>query len=120
MRRYQLKRDDIKTLKGKLCPRILEKLEAIGEEAIDLISRFVGDGDGMFEVERGHRMYVVNLRKRTCGCRKWEITGIPCAHAHSAITFHGHKPEDYVDNYYSIEIYRKTYAPMIYAVPSEE
>jgi hypothetical protein len=33
MRMYQLKRDGIKTLKGKLCPRIVEKLEAVSEEA---------------------------------------------------------------------------------------
>jgi hypothetical protein len=48
------------------------------------------------------------------------MTGIPCAHAHSAITFHGHKPKDYVDHFYSIEMYNKAYAPMIYPVPSEE
>jgi hypothetical protein len=53
----------------------------------------------------------VDLRKRTCGYRKWEVIGIPCAHAHFAITFHGHKLEDYV--YYTIEMYKKTYAPNI-------
>jgi hypothetical protein len=48
------------------------------------------------------------------------MTGIPCAHAHSAITFHGHKLEDYVDHCYSIEMYKKAYVPIIYPVPSEE
>jgi hypothetical protein len=48
------------------------------------------------------------------------MIGIPCAHAHSAITFHGHKSEDYVDHCYSIEMYKKAYAPIIYPVPSEE
>ncbi|XP_062155259.1 uncharacterized protein LOC133863331 [Alnus glutinosa] len=118
MRRYQLKRDGIAKLKGKLCPRIVEKLEAIGESASDCLSRFAGDG--IFEVEQGRRQYAVDLRRRTCGCRKWEVTGIPCAHAHSAITFHGHKPEDYVDPCYSIEMYKKAYAPIIYPMPSEE
>jgi hypothetical protein len=117
-RRYQLKRDGIKTLKGKLCPRIVDKLEAIGEEAANCLSRYAGDD--LFEVEQGRRTYVVDLGKRTCGCRKWEMTGIPCAHAHSAITFHGHKPEDYVDHCYSIKMYKKAYAPIIYLVHSEE
>jgi len=54
----------------------------------------------------------------TCGCRKWEVIGIPCAHVHSAITFHGHKPEDYV--YYTIKMYKKAYTPTIYPMPSEE
>jgi hypothetical protein len=115
---YQLKRDGIKTLKGKLYRRIYEKLKAVGEEATNCLSRYASDD--LFEVEQGRRMYVVDLRKRTCGCRKWEMTGIPCAHAHSAITFRGHKLEDYVDRFYSIKMYMKAYAPMIYSVPSEE
>jgi hypothetical protein len=118
MRRYQLKRDVINKLKGKLCPRIVEKLEAIGEAASNCLSCFADDG--IFEVEKGSRQYVVDLRRMTCGCRKWEVTGIPCAHAHSTITFHRHKPEDYVDPCYSIEMYKKAYAPIIYSMPSEE
>jgi hypothetical protein len=105
-------------LKGKLCHRIVDKLEAIGEEATNCLSRYAGDD--LFEVEQGRRTYVVDFRKRTCGCRKWEMTGIPCAHAHSAITFHGHKLEDYVDHCYSIEMYKKAYAPIIYPVPCEK
>jgi hypothetical protein len=104
-RRYQLKRYGIKTLKGKLRPRIVDKLEAIGEEATNYLSRYVGVDP--FEVEQGPRTYVMDLKKRTCGCRKWEMIGIPCAHAHSAITFHGHKSEDYVNHCYSIEMYKK-------------
>jgi hypothetical protein len=48
-RRYQLKRDGIKTLKGKLCPRIVDKLKAIGEEATNCLFRYAGDD--LFEVE---------------------------------------------------------------------
>ncbi|XP_062147750.1 uncharacterized protein LOC133856711 [Alnus glutinosa] len=48
-RRYQVKRDGIKTLKGKLCPRIVNKLEAIGEEATNCLSHYAGDD--LFEVE---------------------------------------------------------------------
>jgi hypothetical protein len=53
VKRYWPKRDGIKTLKGKLCPRIVEKLEAIGEAASDCLSRFASNG--MFEVEQGSR-----------------------------------------------------------------
>jgi hypothetical protein len=49
MRRYHLKRSGAQTLQGKLCPRIVAKLEAIGEEAIHYLSTYVGNG--MFEVE---------------------------------------------------------------------
>jgi len=47
--RYQVKRDGIKTSKGKLCPRIVNKLEAIGEEATNCLSHYAGDD--LFEVE---------------------------------------------------------------------
>lgn len=118
MRRYQLKRDGISKLEGKLCPRIVEKLKAVGEAASDCLSRY--SGYGMFEMEEGRRQYVVDIRNKKYGCRRWQMTGIPCAHAHSAITFHGHHPEDYVDPCYTIETYKKAYFPLIYPMPSDE
>jgi hypothetical protein len=110
MRRYQLKRDGIRKLKGKLCPRIVEKLESICKAASNCLSHF--SVDGMFEVEQESRQYVVDIRNRKCRCRKWQMTGIPCAHAHSAITFHGHHPEDCVDPCYSIEMSKR---PMLHS-----
>lgn len=101
-----------------MCPKIVEKLKAIGEKATDCLSRFAGDS--LVEVKQGCKQYVVHLRKMTCKCRKWEMTGIPYAHAHSVILYHRAKPEDYVDNYYIIEMYKKAYDPIIYPVPSEE
>ena len=62
----------------------------------------------------------MNLSKRTCGCRKWDLTGIPCQHAISAILFDGSVPEDYVHPYYTIETYMKAYEPIIYPVASME
>jgi hypothetical protein len=51
-RKYQLKRDGIKTLKGKLCPRIVDKLEAIGEEAaiVSLLPNCIGVVDDAYMV----------------------------------------------------------------------
>ncbi|XP_062161919.1 uncharacterized protein LOC133868944 [Alnus glutinosa] len=118
MRRYQLKRDGISKLKGKLCPKIVKKLEAVGEAALDCLSCFFGDG--MFEVEEGRRQYVVDIRNRKCGYRRWQMTGILCAHAQSATTFHGHHLEDYANPCYTIETYKKAYAPLIYPMPSNE
>lgn len=77
-------------------------------------------GDGLFEVESKRQLYVVNLRQRTCGCRKWDLIGIPCAHAISMILFDGGKPEDYVHEFYSIYAYNRCYSPIIYPIPSEE
>ena len=39
----------------------------------------------------------------------WNLSGLPCAHAMAAMREHRVKVEDYVDDYYSIEKYKKAY-----------
>jgi hypothetical protein len=63
---------------------------------------------------------VVDLCRRRCGCRKWEITRIPCPHAVAAILYDYGDPKDYVDECFIIEVYKKAYALVIYPMPSEE
>ena len=68
LRRYQAKREGIEKLTGRLCPRIVEKLEAVGLVAMDCIADYAGEG--MFEVTiPNNKQYVVDLRKMVCGCR---------------------------------------------------
>jgi hypothetical protein len=54
--------------------------------------------------------FIVDLNKRTCGCRKWDVTGIPCCHAVSAIQAFNHRPEEYVDHLFKKEAYLLAYA----------
>jgi hypothetical protein len=55
--------------------------------------------------------FVVNLHERTCSCRKWQVSGIPCKHAIAFITSLTNVPlERYVDLYYSIDKFRTAYA----------
>jgi hypothetical protein len=119
MRRYQVKRDGVSKLTGKLCLKVAKKLESIGLEEMECVPHFAGEK--LFEVEAPRRLrYVVDLHKKTCGCTQWEMTGIPCGHAVSAILFDCGEPEDYVHEYYSLEMYKKAYVPLIYPMPSEE
>lgn len=51
------------------------------------------------------------------------MIGIPCAHAFSTILYDSGKPEEYVDNYYSVEMLKKkkkTYDPIIYPMHIKE
>jgi hypothetical protein len=43
MRRYQVKRDGIQKLFGKLCHQIAKKLEAIGIEALEYVALYASD-----------------------------------------------------------------------------
>ncbi|KAK9080877.1 hypothetical protein SSX86_000019 [Deinandra increscens subsp. villosa] len=56
--------------------------------------------------------YVVNMSQRTCTCRGWEITGIPCRHAVAAIWTKGQHektkiiPESFIHPVYSMESFK--------------
>ena len=56
--------------------------------------------------------YAVNLVLKTCSCRAWQVSGKPCRHALAFIA----KPtrevqmEDFVDEYFSVDKFRKTYS----------
>jgi hypothetical protein len=75
----------------------------------------------MFEVNTpDNKQFVIDLCRRRCGCRKWEITRTSCSHAVAIILYDYRDPEDYVDECFTIKVYKKAYAPVIYPMPSEE
>jgi hypothetical protein len=57
------------------------------------------------------RDYLVNITERTCSCRKWQATGIPCSHALGVI-IGGLKdnPQAYAQSFYSLDAFNNTYA----------
>ena len=66
--------------------------------------------------EELRRQYIVNLEEHTCDCRRWQVSGIPCAHA-LAILLHLRKdPFSYVARYFQSRLYQQTYACPIYPI----
>ncbi|XP_057782269.1 uncharacterized protein LOC131000399 [Salvia miltiorrhiza] len=65
--------------------------------------------EGRFEVEKHEDRFVVDIVSRSCTCRLWDITGIPCAHACSAIYFLEDNAENYVHEYFFLERYKLLY-----------
>ncbi|KAK9060377.1 hypothetical protein SSX86_021081 [Deinandra increscens subsp. villosa] len=66
--------------------------------------------------------YVVNMGTRTCACRSWEITGLPCRHAVAAIRCmsqfgeeHG-SPESYADHVYRMERWKQVYSHKVFPI----
>lgn len=49
------------------------------------------------------------MEDQTCSCRVWELTGIPCSHAISAIQNMRLNPIGFVSHYYKKDAYMKTY-----------
>jgi hypothetical protein len=75
---------------------------------------------GLWEVTSGPRTHAVNLEARTCGCKKWDLTGIPCNHAVAAIVKCHQQPEDYVHDFFKKPMYLEAYKNVIYPVPGED
>ncbi len=62
------------------------------------------------------QQFIVNTAKKTCTCNFWELVGIPCRHAVTAISYQGKEPLDYVDDCYSREKYAACYGFAISAI----
>uniref|UniRef100_A0A803MXQ5 SWIM-type domain-containing protein n=1 Tax=Chenopodium quinoa TaxID=63459 RepID=A0A803MXQ5_CHEQI len=75
------------------------------------------DSQTGFEVHHRNVGHAVDLGKMTCSCRGWDLTGIPCAHAMSAILYMHHKPKDYLAKWYTASTYTATYSNLLKPVP---
>jgi hypothetical protein len=55
------------------------------------------------------RNYVVDLAKRSCTCTIWQSSGYPCGHAISISHSQKQDPQHYVESFFTIAAYKKTY-----------
>lgn len=115
MVRANQKRDGGQQAMWEITPVVVGKLEV--EKKYARYCNAYQSGVGLWEILGSERQYEVNLFSRTCGCNKWQLTGIPCKHAVTAIFAAKERPEDYVDEYFRKEAYLEHIA-IIY--PSQE
>jgi len=64
--------------------------------------------------------FIVDLDKRECTCRGWQLTGLPCVHALAFIGTRRVDLEDYVDHYYSVDMFKAAYATPVPPMPSKD
>ena len=83
MMRWHRNRESGKNAKWDITPHYSEKLEVEKERA--KYCKPIQAGVDLWQVTSGHQTHAVNLQVHTCGCRKWDLSGIPCNHAISAI-----------------------------------
>ncbi|KAF7820809.1 uncharacterized protein G2W53_026264 [Senna tora] len=118
MQRFVAKKEGMENYRGPICPRIETKLERAKLESRNYI--FYATGDGRFEVESPWKREVVDLNSRTCTCKCWDLTGIPCRHGVAAVYKMRRTLEEYVDLYYSTSTFLNAYSTTIGPVPGEE
>jgi hypothetical protein len=116
MSRNYNKFKEASSITSSICPKIKKKLE----KNIELSNNsFVdGAGDGLFKVGEIQSStpvdYVVDLKSKTCTCKRWDKSGIPCPHAISCIRHDDRDPLSYVDSCYSVDMYKKAYGGIVF------
>ncbi|KAM3251650.1 hypothetical protein P3L10_005720 [Capsicum annuum] len=77
MKRMNQKREVVLKYKGTLCPRIRKLVEEKKEQAATSIPTRAGQL--LFQVQTMYgEHFSLDLNGRTCSCRVWDLTGIPC------------------------------------------
>ncbi|KAM0916743.1 hypothetical protein ACQ4PT_010068 [Festuca glaucescens] len=117
---WNRRRKVAKKLDGLILPHIMKRLNVMTRE---LNLEVVESSEEVAEVTAlggsGFR-FVVNLQERTCSCRQWQVSGLPCKHALAFITsLTNAHIRQYVDLYYSLEKFRSAYAQLIPAMPDK-
>ncbi|XP_056690313.1 uncharacterized protein [Spinacia oleracea] len=115
MKRACIKREGMENYVGKVMPAAIKLLHLSKEGAKNCFE--TKSTPQLFEVNHGENQYVVNLQARTCGCYRWDLTGIPCCHAFRCIMRNRADPEDYVHKAYTKEAFLLAYAPVFYPMP---
>ncbi|CAI9281960.1 unnamed protein product [Lactuca saligna] len=91
----------------EICPSIRKRIEKMKEE-----QRYwdvIPSGEEEYEVKLAHEVYVVHLESKTCGCRAWQLSGIPCMHAIAAILYLNGNAEDYVAVWFKTSMFGSCY-----------
>lgn len=101
-------RDDI-------CPNIVKRVQVLCHESRTCKALMCGGGE--FEIIDEKSSFAVSLNQHTCKCNLWQITGIPCKHGMRAILSIGMDPIKFVDNWYTVKLYKLTYGSNINLVP---
>ena len=76
-------------------------------------------GSFLYEVASQYEKYVVDLVKKTCNCRYWDLNGIPCKHAIIVIYTNIETPEAYTHPCYHKETYMEIYKDVLPPMPGQ-
>ncbi|CAH9091127.1 unnamed protein product, partial [Cuscuta epithymum] len=85
MQRMVVKRQTMEKNGCFLCPRIQARLEKSKDEAANCTP--LPSSQVLFQVCHRLDTLTVNLETKSCTCRKWDLSGVPCCHAVACMFF---------------------------------
>ncbi|XP_043697286.1 uncharacterized protein LOC122648089 [Telopea speciosissima] len=116
MRRFYKRYSHAMKQEGIVTPSVQKIIRSINEQARDCNPMQASDYE--FEVLEGRTQFVVHLQNRTCSCRVWEATGIPCKHVAVCVMYNREDIHIYCDPCYSVERYKLAYREVIHPLTS--
>ncbi|XP_019253979.1 PREDICTED: uncharacterized protein LOC109232679 [Nicotiana attenuata] len=116
MERMNSMREFSKKWVGEISPMAMEILGENAQRAAKCEVEF--NGETGYEIQDGPYKHVVDFRAYTCTCRSWQLKGIPCAHAITAMHYKNYEVEPYVDHWYRKDTYLKAYSRFIQPLTS--
>ncbi|KAL8156482.1 hypothetical protein AgCh_001542 [Apium graveolens] len=105
--------NEMKEISPKYYDWLMQKPREQWSGAIQWAGNYVVNWSGgstysVTTTDGGHEL-VVDLVKKTCTCRKWELNGIPCYHACACIALRNETRDHYISEWYKKEMYLKLY-----------
>ena len=92
---------------SEVSPAIRLKLEILKRD--QRFWQVLPSGMEKFETRNGREAFEVDLEKRTCSCRVWQLNGYGCVHSVAAISHLNRDPDSYVNSFFKRDMYMKTY-----------
>lgn len=93
------------------CPKILKKLEK--SKQLSWSCKTTWSGGDKYQVVGTDGQFIIDKKERSCTCRRWQLTGIPCCHAYSTLYYNKNKPEDFLDDCYKKSTFLATYRNLL-------
>lgn len=108
MARIHIRRDAMANQDTVLLPKVRKRLDGVIKDSNEC--SVIWDGRQNYQVKWRGIGFCVSLQNQTCSCRVWDLTGIPCIHAVSAIQSCRLNVMDYVSHYYTKAKYMQCYS----------
>ena len=107
MVRIQENRSKADRWTGLICPNTFRKISTYIR--VSGFCHALSNGANCFEVTHNGHRFTVNLNDRTCSCRFWQLSDLPCPHAISCIYFCSKQLDEFIAPCYYVSEYKKTY-----------
>lgn len=103
---------------GTVGPHVRKRLQKAQVKGRNSTTLLFAGGDEYEVLENGVSHHL-HLNAHTCTCMEWQISGIPCRHAATALTHKRANLEDYCDMYFHKDYYLKAHGGIIHPVPDQ-